>query len=156
MAASANIEPILDGEIPKLVPELDVTNLDESISFYALFGLVVSHARPEEGFAYLTLGPIHLMLQSVDGPGRRFRTAELQRPFGRGMNLQLEVENVRSVYEDVVALGHQPLVELEERWYRVGESEAGNLQFVVADPDGYLLRPFQDLGRRDPQPSDRG
>ena len=49
---------------------------------------------------------------------------------------------------------------MEERWYRVdvaepggrwttaGPVEAGNRQFVVADPDGYLWRPFRDLGSR--------
>jgi len=26
--------------------------------------------------------------------------------------------------------------------------EAGNRQFIVADPDGYLLRFFSDVGRR--------
>ena len=28
----------------------------------------------------------------------------------------------------------------EESWYRRGSEENGNRQFVVADPDGYLLR----------------
>lgn len=37
---------------------------------------------------------------------------------------------------------------MEERWYRVNEQETGNRQFVVADPDGYLLRFFEDLGLR--------
>lgn len=40
------------------------------------------------------------------------------------------------------------MIELEERWYRPDAFEAGNRQFVVADPDGYLLRFFEDLGRR--------
>jgi len=26
--------------------------------------------------------------------------------------------------------------------------EAGNRQFVIADPDGYVLRFYEDLGRR--------
>ena len=36
----------------------------------------------------------------------------------------------------------------EERWYRQGEAERGDRQFVVEDPDGYLLRFFSDLGER--------
>ena len=35
-----------------------------------------------------------------------------------------------------------------ERWYRKNGAEVGNRQFVVADPDGYLLRFFEDLGSR--------
>jgi len=54
----------------------------------------------------------------------------------------------------------------ERRWYRVdvaerggrwqvkGPSEAGNRQFVLADPDGYLWRPFRDLGMRPMSSSD--
>jgi hypothetical protein len=37
---------------------------------------------------------------------------------------------------------------LEEKWYRRDGTEVGNRQFVVADPDGYLVRPFEDLGER--------
>ena len=37
---------------------------------------------------------------------------------------------------------------LEERWYRREDEELGNRQFVVADPDGYLLRFFTNLGTR--------
>ena len=39
-------------------------------------------------------------------------------------------------------------LELEEKWYRQGDGETGVLQFVVADPDGYLLRFFEPLGFR--------
>ena len=40
------------------------------------------------------------------------------------------------------------VIELEERWYRQVTIERGNRQFVVADPDGYLLRFYQNLGVR--------
>jgi hypothetical protein len=70
------------------------------------------------------------------------------RPFGRGVNFQLELDEVASVYSNVVDAGHDIVVALEERWYQVGAKEAGNRQFVVADPDGYLIRPFTSLGAR--------
>lgn len=41
-----------------------------------------------------------------------------------------------------------PPIPFEDRWYREGDTELGNRQFVVADPDGYLLRFFTDLGQR--------
>lgn len=37
-------------------------------------------------------------------------------------------------------------LEVEDKWYRKDDYEVGNRQFVVADPDGYLLRFFQPLG----------
>ncbi len=133
---------------PQLVPELDVVDLDTSIRFYSMLGFEVSYDRPDEGFAYLASGQVHLMLQTATGPGRRFRTAELVRPHGRGINFQLEVSDVRKVHETVAASGASILIDLEDRWYVVENNEHGNRQFVVADPDGYLWRPFQDIGQR--------
>jgi hypothetical protein len=36
-----------------------------------------------------------------------------------------------------------------EKWYRAGDRELGQRQFLVQDPDGYLLRFCQDLGERE-------
>ena len=88
------------------------------------------------------------MLEEADGPGRRFRTAELQHPFGRGLNLQIRTTNVVTLHEAVLRSGVTPLIPIEERWYRQSGVERGNRQFVVADPDGYLLRFYSDLGSR--------
>ena len=77
-----------------------------------------------------------------------FGTAPLEFPFGRGVNLQIEVSAVDPLYASVQRAGLTVPIPLEERWYRQDDSEAGNRQFVVADPDGYLLRFFQDLGTR--------
>lgn len=144
-----------------LVPELDVADLSVSLGFYTgLLGFTVAFERRAERFAYLTLDGSELMLQEAAGPGRRFRTAPLERPFGRGASFQLAVADVDAVYGRVMASGYVPVVAMEERWYQVdvvhpggrwtsvGPAEAGNRQFVVADPDGYLWRPFTDLGTR--------
>ena len=146
---------------PGLVPELDVRDLDVSLRFYVdLLGFHIVFRRPEERFAYLAHEDAALMVQDAFGPGRRFRTAPLEAPFGRGSNFQLAVADVDAVHERVRAAGRDLVVAMEERWYRVdvtspggrwvetGPVEAGNRQFVVADPDGYLWRPYQDLGVR--------
>ena len=36
----------------------------------------------------------------------------------------------------------------ETKWYRVGSEEAGVEQFLVTDPDGYLIRFQSSCGRR--------
>jgi hypothetical protein len=38
---------------------------------------------------------------------------------------------------------------MEEKWYRADNVYVGNRQFIVQDPDGYLLRFYQHLGTRD-------
>jgi catechol 2,3-dioxygenase-like lactoylglutathione lyase family enzyme len=134
---------------PRIIPELDVSDLEDAVAFYVgVLGAAVVHQRPEHRFVYLDLEGAHLMLEEAAGPGRRFRTAPLERPFGRGLNLQIQVADARAIHRSVEAAGYEPLVPLEERWYRADAIERGNLQFVVADPDGYLLRFFTDLGER--------
>ena len=142
---------------PLLIPELDVSDLDRSLAVYVdIFGFTCHVLRPEERFAYLIRDGVHLMLEEADGPGRRFRTAPLDYPFGRGMNLQIEVADVDALHASVRLAGFDFVVDLEERWYRQGESEVGNRQFVVADPDGYLLRFVGNLGRRPASSSSDG
>ena len=134
---------------PPLVPELDVSDLDRSLAVYMdVLGFSCHVSRPEERFAYLVREGVHLMLEEAAGPGRRFHTAPLEHPFGRGMNLQIEVSDVDTLYASVQQAGLSVVIPLEERWYRQDQTESGNRQFVVADPDGYLLRFFRDLGRR--------
>jgi catechol 2,3-dioxygenase-like lactoylglutathione lyase family enzyme len=134
---------------PKLVPELDVSDIEVSLAFYTgICGFAVRFERPEERFVYLDLDGVHLMLEEADGPGRRFSTAPLERPYGRGMNLQIAVRDVDALYARVEAAGCDVPIPMEERWYRADDVMSGNRQFVVADPDGYLLRFFSDLGER--------
>lgn len=134
---------------PQLIPELDVTNLEQSLHFYVnTIGFSVKYERSEERFVMLDLEGAALMLEEAAGPGRRFRTAPLEKPFGRGVNFQIQVSDVDSIYKKVLASQSEIIVPLEERWYRSGAKELGNRQFVVADPDGFLLRLYSDLGSR--------
>ncbi len=135
--------------MPSLVPELDVHDLVRSLDFYCrVVGFRVWFDRPEERFAYLVLDRVHLMLEEAAGPGRRFRTAPLEHPYGRGANFMIKVADASALCERVEAEGFVPYLPLEDRWYRQDQVEHGNQQFVVADPDGYLLRFFTYLGER--------
>lgn len=139
-----------------LVPELDVTDLERSLRFYRdVCGFEVAYERPDEGFACMRRGfGVELMLQSAEGLGRRFRTAPLEPPFGRGMNLQIEIDAVDGLYERVIEADALVVLDLEERWHETDYGSAGSWQFVVADPDGYLLRFYSDLGTRQLSPRD--
>jgi catechol 2,3-dioxygenase-like lactoylglutathione lyase family enzyme len=128
---------------PRLVPELDVSDLQRSLTFYEqVLGFNRLYDRPEEGFAYLDFHGAHLMLEQAEGPGRRFHSAPLVPPFGRGMNLQIEAAcaALQAVHQRLLENGFNFVIPLEERWYRRDGCEVGQRQFVVADPDGYLLR----------------
>lgn len=136
-----------------LVPELAVFSLAESLRFYlGLLGFSVVYERPDEGFAFLALDRAQLMLDQI-GVGRTFDgDGPLVRPLGRGLNLQIEVPDVAPLIAALSGANWPLYLPLEEKWYRRDDLEVGNRQFVVADPDGYLLRFFSDLGSR-PGPS---
>lgn len=133
-----------------LVPELAVSDWRRSRRFYAeVLGFAVRYERPDEGFVYLALGKAELMIDQI-GLGRTFGDAHLPTdpPFGRGLNVQIEVAAIAPLLAALSAEGIAPYLPVEERWYRRGAGEIGLRQFVVADPDGYLLRFFEPLGER--------
>lgn len=142
-----------DAAAPALVPELAVSDWRASRAFYCdLLGFACRYDRPEEGFAYLTLGTAHVMLDQL-GQGRDFDPdlCPAERPFGRGMNLQIAVPDLAPVLAALNRAGWPLHLPPEDRWYRQGTQETGNRQCVVADPDGYLLRLFTHLGTRPAQ-----
>ncbi|MEO1406200.1 MAG: VOC family protein [Pseudomonadota bacterium] len=133
---------------PALVPELYVTDLKRSLGFYGdILGFNVLFRREAEGFAYLERESAHLMLEELDSASRKFVTADIP-PFGRGLNLQIRVADVDDLHRRVISAGLELIIDLEDRWYPQLKFERGNRQFVVADPDGYLLRFYSDLGTR--------
>ena len=128
--------------MPSLVPELLCTDLSATKAFYVgVLGFDVRYERPEETFVYLRREEADLMFEQADGPGRRWVTGPLERPLGRGVNFQIETRGVADLHARVVAGSPGSIyLPLEERRYRCGDRWATNRQFVVSDPDGYLLR----------------
>ncbi|MEP2705570.1 MAG: VOC family protein [Roseibium sp.] len=133
-----------------LIPEFSVSDWQQSKAFYCeVLGFELVYERPEEGFAYLKLGEAVLMIDQI-GLGRTFdnRHSPTSFPFGKGLNVQIRVEDTDpllvSLKDHAIAL----YLPLEERWYRKDDVEVGNRQFVVADPGGYLSRFYEDLGAR--------
>jgi catechol 2,3-dioxygenase-like lactoylglutathione lyase family enzyme len=133
---------------PALVPELLVADIDRSIEFWCdLCTFTVRYARPDERFAYIRLGMAHVMLEQV-GAGRNWITGPLEAPLGRGINLQITVPDCMSIAASLAAAGVKLFMEPETKWYRIEEEDAGVQQFLVTDPDGYLIRFQSPVGRR--------
>ena len=141
------------GAMPKggfgaFVPELDVSELAASLGFWCdLLGFGIAYDRPAARFACLARGPIQVMLCERNGNSD---VGELSRPFGRGVNFQMMV-GVLAPILDALEAAHWPLFrQPSEAWYRAGHRERGQREFLVQDPDGYLLRFAQDIGMRAP------
>lgn len=87
-----------------------------------------------------------LMLEQ-HGP-ESWRTGPLERPFGRGINLQIEVESLEPILGRLRAAGVALFVEPRTSWYRQDDIEHGQIEMLVQDPDGYLLRLVEILPER--------
>lgn len=125
---------------PGLVPELLVTDLAASLRFWVdLCGFTVHYDRPEEGFAYLAQGSAHVMLEQA-GVGRNWVTGPLDTPLGRGINFQVGVSDVAPVLERLAGAGWPLFMAAEDKSYVTDRGTVQLTQFLVQDPDGYLLR----------------
>ena len=134
---------------PKLIPELKVRDFKKSVEFYTTRAQFhVEYERPEHEFALLNKEGAWLMLEGLTEKSRAFNVGPLEHPFGRGMHFQIEVSDIQALYDNFKKHGHPLFLEMEEKWYRKDSVELGNRQFLVQDPDGYLLRFYQDLGER--------
>jgi catechol 2,3-dioxygenase-like lactoylglutathione lyase family enzyme len=146
------ISPILSSmpqTSPPLIPEFKVTDLKKSLDFYTdLAQFVIEYDRPEQSFAMLTKEGAYLMIEAPTPGSRTFDAAETVYPFGRGMHLQIKVADVQRLYDNFKDHNYPLFLDMEEKWYRRNTEEAGNKQFLVQDPDGYLLRFYEDLGVR--------
>ena len=130
-----------------MVPELVVSDFARSLRFYRdTLGFELMYQREDPAFAYLQRERAQLMIeQQRDGC---WLAGELHAPFGRGVNFQIECTDVAALRAAV--RDADVFLELEEAWYETGETSEGQRQFIVADPDGYLLRFCQPLEQRDP------
>jgi catechol 2,3-dioxygenase-like lactoylglutathione lyase family enzyme len=132
-----------------LVPELMVTDLPDSLNFWvSCLGFTIAYQRPEDGFAYLDLNGAQVMLEQVDPQAGQWLTAPLSKPFGRGINLQIDVVAVAPVIEKLGQAGFALYRECQDTWYRAADVEVGQREFIIQDPDGYLVRLVERLGER--------
>jgi hypothetical protein len=75
-----------------------------------------------------------------------WKTGKLEYPFGRGVNFQIEVADIEPLLKSLKAENYPLFQAPKENWYRKGNKLLGSKEFLVQDPDGYLLRFSQDIG----------
>lgn len=68
--------------------------------------------------------------------------------FGNGINLQLQADNLDEIYNNLKSNNYKITFDIEENWYRQDDKLLGNKEFLVQDPDGYLLRFSENLGTK--------
>jgi lactoylglutathione lyase len=121
-------------ELKKLTPNLVVSNVERSVAFYRdMLGFTLTATVPDASpfvFAIVQSGGVELFLNAPE-PAIAEYPAFKDRPIGGTLTLYVEVHGIRSLYETLRS--SVPMVTgLEKKFYGVTE-------FVIQDPDGYLL-----------------
>lgn len=125
----------------KLIPELTVTNIEKSKLFYENLGFKIMYERKEDKFIFLELNQNQIMIQEDNDV---WETGPLEYPFGRGINISMEVKNVEEIKQNLLKINYPLFQDIKESIYRVNEKEYIDKEFLVQDPDGYLLRFTQE------------
>ena len=134
----------------QMIPEFDVFNLEESIHFYVdLIGFHIEYDRKEDRFAFLQLENVQIMIQEIDKENNKWGTGDLTYPLGIGINFQIDVTNIDEIYLRLKKENYKIFIDMEDHWYRKDNILMGCREFLVQDPNGFVLRFSQDLENKE-------
>lgn len=120
-----------------LIPELSVSNIDISKNFYLNIGFEIKYERKEDKFCFLQLEGNQIMIEENND---NWNTGKLEHPYGRGINLSMTVSNIEKMYEILKEKNIKFFLDLEIHEYRIDDKISYDKEFLIQDPDGYLLR----------------
>ena len=131
-----------------LKPELYVSDIKKSIHFYSeILGFTIEYTRENPKFAFLSFQGSQIMIQEIDPKeDDEYITGKFEYPFGRGINFQINCDNVQKLFNSLKEHKYPLVREIQDSWYKVKDMLHGCRQILVQDPDGYLLRFSQDVG----------
>ena len=122
----------------KLIPELSVTDINKTREFYVdVLGFKICYERPEDKFIFVEKDGNQIMLEQING---NWNVGKMEYPFGRGINFEMTISDVDAVYERIEKAGIKLFRKMEVKDYECGNETVHQKQFLIQDPDGYLLR----------------
>jgi catechol 2,3-dioxygenase-like lactoylglutathione lyase family enzyme len=131
--------------------EMMVSDYPTSLRFWtAALGFSVAFERPAQKLACLERPDgAQVMLYQRDGD---WETGPMEQPYGRGLVIQIYVADAGDAARRVQAFGAPFYVPPREKWRDWGDRLGGQREFLVQDPDGYLVMVAERIGER-PLPS---
>lgn len=121
-----------------LIPELTVKDIDKTKEFYVkVLQFKVEYERFEDRFVFLSYEGNQMMFEQDND---NWSVGRLEYPYGRGVNFEMTVSDVESLYKRVLDYGIKPFRDLKVSHYRNSDETIVQKEFLIQDPDGYLLR----------------
>ena len=120
-----------------LIPELSISDINKSKDFYLSIGFKIKYERAENKFCFLELEDNQIMIEENND---NWNTGKMEYPYGRGINISMQVSDVNKMYNDLKDKNIKFFKELEVHTYRVNDIDYNDTEFLIQDPDGYLLR----------------
>lgn len=122
----------------KMIPELSVFDIEQTKRFYNDLGFKIEYERPEEKFVFMSFQDSQFMFEQIHDNG--WNIGELIYPLGRVINFSIAVDDIEGLYKLVKTLNLEIYRELNRSIYQVNGTEETQTEFLIQDPNGYLLR----------------
>ena len=121
-----------------LIPELSVFDIVQTKNFYEELGFKIEYERQEEKFVFMSFQDSQFMFEQIHDEG--WNTGELIYPLGRGINFSIAVDDIENLYTLVKSKKLEIYKKLTKSVYLVNGIEEIQMEFLIQDPNGYLLR----------------
>ncbi len=122
-----------------LIPELTVSDIEKTKDFYiGILGFNLEFERQDDKFAFLSFQGSQMMFEQFHEDG--WNVGELEYPYGRGINFEIGVNDITKLYKKVLEENLKIYRELKNTKYLVNGKQEIQKEFIIMDPDGYLLR----------------
>ena len=122
----------------KMIPELSVFDIEQTKRFYNDLGFKIEYERPEEKFVFMSFQDSQFMFEQIHDNG--WNIDELIYPLGRGINFSIAADDIEGLYKLVKTLNLEIYRDLNRSIYQVNGTEETQTEFLIQDPNGYLLR----------------
>ena len=121
-----------------LIPELSVFDILQTKNFYKELGFKIEYERQKEKFIFMSFQDSQFMFEQIHDEG--WNTGELIYPLGRGINFSIAVDDIENLYTLVKSKKLEIYKKLTKSAYLVNGIEEIQMEFLIQDPNVYLLR----------------
>lgn len=123
----------------KMIPELTVFDIEKTKAFYRdILGFQMEYERPEDKFVFMSFEGSQFMFEEIHEDG--WNVGEMKYPLGQGVNFSIEANNIGELYSNLVKEGLSFCRDMMVSTYEVNGEDVEQREFIIQDPNGYLLR----------------